>query len=564
LTTNTDTKPTPPKWLQCNGQQFRKLAHAALLWLEQNHRHVNELNVFPVPDGDTGTNMLLTMRSAYGRIADNGETHVGTVAKALAHGALMGARGNSGVILSQIWRGLARTLQDKETFNSQDLAAALQEASDTAYSGVMRPVEGTILTVIREAATEAQDAVKKSQDLRFVLERVLERSQQALERTPEQLPILKQAGVVDSGGQGLVYILEGMLRYVHGQIKDLEAQAATLAQAQPQTAPAQAHAVPEGGEIENPYDVQFILMGQNLNVEAVRRRIDAMGDSTVVVGDETTIKVHIHVKDPGQPLSYGISLGHITDVVVENMQEQMEEIVHASTAPVTIPDVAAATIEPGQIGVVAVAAGEGLANIFRSLGAVQIVNGGQTNNPSTEEIFQAIQDVPSHKVIILPNNKNILLAAEAARDLSPKQVAVVPTRTTPQGLSAMLGLNPDGELEATAKAMERSYAYVATAEITRATRTVEIDGIKVEEGALLGLVNGRLCASGPEMDDILDKILTEIEMEEREILSIYYGEEVTTAEAQAFSQQIEHLYPDVEIELLPGGQSHYFYIMGAE
>jgi uncharacterized protein len=211
-----------------------------------------------------------------------------------------------------------------------------------------------------------------------------------------------------------------------------------------------------------------------------------------------------------------------------------------------------------------VAAGEGLANIFRSLGAVQIVNGGQTNNPSTEEIFQAIQDVPSHKVIILPNNKNILLAAEAARDLSPKQVAVVPTRTTPQGLSAMLGLNPDGELEATAKAMEKSYAYVATAEITRATRTVEIDGIKVEEGALLGLVNGRLCASGPEMDDILDKILTEIEMEEREILSIYYGEEVTTAEAQAFSQQIEHLYPDVEIELLPGGQSHYFYIMGAE
>jgi uncharacterized protein len=562
LTTNTDTKPTPPKWLQCNGQQFRKLAHAALLWLEQNHRHVNELNVFPVPDGDTGTNMLLTMRSAYGRIADNGETHVGTVAKAMAHGALMGARGNSGVILSQIWRGLARKLQDKETFTSQELAQALQEAADTAYSGVMRPVEGTILTIIKEAAAEAKDAAKKSQDLRFVLERVLERSQQALEHTPEQLPILKQAGVVDSGGQGLVYILEGMLRYIHGEIKDLEAQAAALAEVRTQTAPAQAHAVPEGGSIENPYDVQFLLMGKNLNVEEVRRRIDAMGDSTVVVGDEMTIKVHIHVKDPGEPLSYGISLGHITDVVVENMQEQMEEIIHV--APVSIPVVETPTIEPGQIGVVAVAAGEGLANIFRSLGAVRIVNGGQTNNPSTEEIFQAIQDVPSNKVIILPNNKNILLAAEAARDLSPKEVAVVPTHTTPQGLSAMLGLNRDGDLEETAKAMEMSYAYVATGEITRATRTVEIDGIKVEEGALLGLVDGRLCASGPEMHDILDSILTGMEMEEREILSIYYGQDVTDAEAAAFGRQIEDRYPDVEIELLPGGQSHYFYILGAE
>lgn len=563
MTTKSDTKPTPPKWLQCNGQQFRKLAHASLLWLEQNHRHVNELNVFPVPDGDTGTNMLLTMRSAYGRIADNGEIHVGTVAKAMAHGALMGARGNSGVILSQIWRGLARKLQDKETFTSVDLAQALQEAADTAYSGVMRPVEGTILTIIKEAAAEAKDAAQKSQDLRFVLERVLERSEQALERTPEQLPILKQAGVVDSGGQGLVYILEGMLRYVHGQMKDLDAQAAVIAQAQ-QTAPAQAHAIPEGGSIENPYDVQFILMGQNLNVEEVRQRIDAMGDSTVVVGDETTIKVHIHVKDPGQPLSYGISLGQITDVVVENMQEQMEEIVHTSVAPAAVPVVEAPTIEPGQIGVVAVAAGEGLANIFRSLGAVQIVNGGQTNNPSTEEIFQAIQDVPSNKVIVLPNNKNILLAAEAARDLSPKEVAVVPTRTTPQGLSAMLGLNPDGDLADTAKMMEMSYAYVATGEITRATRTVEIDGIKVEEGSLLGLVNGRLCASGPEMDDILDSLLAGMEMEEREILSIYYGQDMTAVDAQAFGQQIEERFPDLEIELLPGGQSHYFYILGAE
>ena len=317
--------PTSQKWLQCNGQQLRKLAQASMIWLDKNHRIVNELNVFPVPDGDTGTNMLLTMRSAYGRIQDNEELHVGKMAGDLAQGALMGARGNSGVILSQIWRGLARGLKDKEAFNADDLAQALQAASDTAYSGVMRPVEGTILTVIREGAEEAHDAAAKSKDLRFVMERVLERCEQALERTPELLPVLKQAGVVDSGGKGLVYILEGMLRYTNGQLAGMVKEIAQVQKTAP--VPAQALAMPESGELENPYDVQFILMGQNLNVETVRNRIDAMGDSTVVVGDETTIKVHIHVKDPGEPISYGISLGKLTDVVVENMQMQMEEIV---------------------------------------------------------------------------------------------------------------------------------------------------------------------------------------------------------------------------------------------
>ncbi|MEJ2748448.1 MAG: DAK2 domain-containing protein, partial [Anaerolineae bacterium] len=456
--TRQNTPEPPPasqKWLQCNGQQLRKLAQASMIWLDKNHRAVNELNVFPVPDGDTGTNMLLTMRSAYGRIQDSDELHVGKMAAALSQGALMGARGNSGVILSQIWRGLARGLQDKETFNADDLAQAFQAASDTAYGGVMRPVEGTILTVIREAAAEAKDAAAKSKDLRFMLERVLERCEQALERTPELLPVLKQAGVVDSGGQGLVYILAGMLRYTNGQMAGV---AEEMAQAPKMASvPAQALAMPESGKLENPYDVQFILMGQDLNVETVRNRIDAMGDSTVVVGDETTIKVHIHVKDPGQPISYGISLGKITDVVVENMQMQMEDIVHTPAA--TGPEVMPASVEPGQIGVVAVAAGEGLAKIFMSLGAAHIVNGGQTNNPSTEEIFQAIQDVPTDKVIILPNNKNIILAAEAARDLSPKHVAVVPSKTAPQGFSAMMALNPDGELADTAVAMQEALSF---------------------------------------------------------------------------------------------------------
>ncbi|RMG96927.1 MAG: DAK2 domain-containing protein, partial [Chloroflexi bacterium] len=513
-----EATPISQKWLQCNGQQLRKLAHAALVWLEKNHQKVNALNVFPVPDGDTGTNMLLTMKSAYGRIQNNTENHVGKVAGELAHGALMGARGNSGVILSQIWRGLAKALKDKETFNADDLAAAFQQAADTAYGGVMRPVEGTILTVIREGAQEAADAARKSKDLRFVLERVLERCQQALERTPEQLPILKQAGVVDSGGQGLVFLLEGMLRYVHGQMHGLETQTTQAAHM-----PAQAMAVPEGGSLEYPYDVQFILIGENLDVETVRQTIDNMGDSTVVVGDPQTIKVHVHVKDPGVPLSYGASLGKLTDVVVENMQLQMEEIVNPAATPANDPpEIPEVTIEPGQIGVIAVAPGEGLAQVFRSLGVAFVVNGGQTNNPSTEEIFQAIQDVPTDKVIILPNNKNIILAAEAARDLSPKQVAVVPTRTIPQGVAAMICYTPDGDLTTIAANMLSASEQVATGEITRATRSVTLDGVTVNEGEIIGLVNGRLCAAGPDISNILPQILSAMELDEREIISIYY------------------------------------------
>jgi DAK2 domain fusion protein YloV len=547
------------KWLRCNGQQLRKLAQAGLLWLEQNHQYVNALNVFPVPDGDTGTNMLLTMRSAWAQIQDSQEVHVGKVAGALAHGALMGARGNSGVILSQIWRGLAKGLKDKESFDADGLARAFREAADTAYSGVMRPVEGTILTVVREGAKEAVDAAKKSKDLRFVMERIRERCQQALERTPDLLLILKQAGVVDAGGQGFVFLLDGMLRYVHGELA-LDQQAAHRAT----DVPAQALAVPESGQLEYPYDVQFILMGKNLNVSDVRRTIDAMGDSTVVVGDESTIKVHVHVNDPGRPLSYGSSLGKVTDVVVENMQMQMEEIVGrpAETTPeMPAPEVA---LQPGQIGVVAVAPGAGLTRIFHSLGAACVVNGGQSNNPSTEEIFQAIQDVPTDKVIILPNNKNIFLASEAARDLSPKHVTIVPTRTIPQGISAMLYLNPDGDLANTAAAMAAAATQVTTGEVTRATRSVTLDGVAVSEGEIIGLVNGRLCASGPQMSDVLVRILAEMSMADRELVTVYYGRDVGQSEATAVAEQIEDLYPDVEVEVLAGDQPHYFYILGAE
>ncbi len=556
--------PAHEKWLHCNGRQLRKLAKAGLIWLEQNHQYVNSLNVFPVPDGDTGTNMLLTMRSAVARIEDGDEIHVGTVAAQLSQGALMGARGNSGVILSQIWRGLAKGLKNKETFDVHGLAEAFNEAAETAYNGVMRPVEGTILTVIREGAEEAKDAAQKSTDLRFVMERIIERCQQSLERTPELLPVLKQAGVVDSGGQGLVYIFEGMLRYVTRQMRNLDRMAAQQSAGIERQTSAQELAVPVDGQIENPYDVQFILMGKNLDVMEVRDRIDAMGDSTVVVGDESTIKVHIHVKNPGEPLAYGSGLGWITDVVVENMQMQMEDIIQAPVPVMAVPVVEELLVQPGQIGVVAVAAGQGLSDIFRSLGAAGIIEGGQTNNPSTEEIFQAVQDVPTDKVIILPNNKNIILAAKAARDLSPKDVVVVPTRTAPQGFGALLALNPDGDLETTAEHMLEAAQQISTGEITRATRSVTIDEVVCNDGEIIGLVDGRLAASGPDLNDVLAKVLQRMNVEEREIISVYSGADVTLHEASAIISQIESLYPDIEVELLPGDQAHYFYIIGAE
>lgn len=564
---SSETIHTPTKWRTCNGQQFKKLARAGLFWLEKHQQIVNALNVFPVPDGDTGTNMLLTMRSAWRNIQDSSEEHVGKLAQKFSKGALMGARGNSGVILSQIWRGMAQALEHQAELSAADLGRAFQQASDTAYKGVMKPVEGTILTVIREGAEEALDAAAKSDDLRFVLRRAITRCGQALERTPELLPILKQAGVVDSGGQGLIYVLEGMYKYATGELTERDWDTAEASfEAAVAALPAQAHAVPEGGVLENHYDVQFIIMGQNLNVEEVRRTIDAMGDSTVVVGDETTIKVHVHVDNPGEPISYGVSLGEITDVVVENMQMQMDEIVSGGgTAALTPLPIATVRVGEGQIAVVAVAAGEGLGDLFRDMGAAGIVPGGQTNNPSTEEILAVVDGLPTDKIILLPNNKNIILACEAARDLSDKQIMVVPTRTAPQGISAMLALNADGDLAEVAQAMGSLAQQVTTAEITIATRSVEIDGVAVEEGNVIGLLDGKLRAAGEDVETVLAHLLAAVEdLEERELVTLFYGADVLEEDAAEVADQITTAYPELEVEVQAGGQPYYFYILGIE
>ena len=544
--------------LTCSGQGLRRLAAAALAWLEQNYHKVDALNVFPVPDGDTGTNMLLTMRSAYREIAENELDVVSEIARGLAHGALMGARGNSGVILSQLWRGFARKMEDQADINASQFAAALREAAETAYKGVIRPVEGTILTVSREIADEAEAAVTANPDIDLValLDRVVTRAYAAVERTPEQLAVLKKAGVVDAGGMGLTILLEGMLMHAQGQSLQLPAEAAARAM-RPAEAPAA-----EG--LHYPYDVQFLLKGDNLDVDVVREAIDAMGDSTLVVGDSKTIKVHVHVLDPGQPISYAVSVGRITDVVVENMREQYEEFTRTQQAVMAAPPF---EIKAGDIAVVAVIAGDGFRHVFKSLGVAHIVNGGQTMNPSTEELLGAILRLPTDRVIILPNNKNIVLTAQQAAEMARVQgfdVRVVPTVTVPQGINALLALNPQGDLDAVAEAMDTRRHDISTAEVTTATRSVEIDGVVAKAGQIIGLIDGDLVHAGDDLDSVVIELAEQMQVGERELITLYYGNGVSAEQAEALAGQLRARYTDQEVEVILGGQPHYHYILSAE
>jgi len=400
---------------QVDGQGFKRLVYAALRWLQHHQAVINALNVYPVPDGDTGTNMVLTMQSAWHEIAESSETNVGHVAHKMAHGALMGARGNSGVILSQIWRGFARSLDGKPEYRCADFADALQEGADTAYKGVVKPVEGTILTVSRAVAEAASRSARESDDLEFVLEHVIQAGREAVALTPSLLPVLKEAGVVDAGGQGLYVILEGMLL----QMKDNFFLEGLQDVDEVTEMPVATGLGP--GEAGYGYDVQFLIFGEELDVTTVRQRIAELGECPLVVGDSETIKVHVHVPDPGVPISYGASLGSLRDVVVEDMQAQYNEYVAEQEI------VSAAADQDPAIGIVAVVQGDGLAKVFRSLGADAIIAGGQTMNPSTKDLLEAVDSLSAEQVIVLPNNANVVLAANQARSLSDKEVVVVTT-----------------------------------------------------------------------------------------------------------------------------------------
>ncbi len=545
--------------LQCDGQDLIRLTQAGLAWLQANHEYVNSLNVFPVPDGDTGTNMLLTMRSAWREIEGLGETHIGHVAGRIYHGALMGARGNSGVILSQLWRGFARGVEKDAVLTAASFARGLREASHTAYSAVQEPVEGTMLTVAREAAEEAATAAESSTDLRYVLQRVVERCHLSVRRTPELLPVLREAGVVDSGGMGFTYIVEGMLRYINGEHIALETAEEVS------TGNAMGAQVTEE-ELAFPYDVQFLIKGQGLDVLAIRHDIEAMGDSGVIVGDESLVKVHIHVVDPGIPISYGAARGQLLDVVVENMQAQYHEFAAGSNSqPAEMAEVEPPAIAPGSVAVVTVAPGRGFRNIFYSLGAGAVIEGGQTMNPSTAQIIEAVSSLPTDKVVILPNNKNIHMAAAAAAGQVPdKDVRMIPTSTIPQGIAALLALDSHGDIDTVVKAMTESSGLVETGEVTIATRNAKVNGVKVRKGQAIGLHNDVLKVAGDSVPEVTLKLLEAMGAAELELITIYYGEDVSQAEAEAMVATLQEIYPDHEIELRYGGQAHYYYVLSVE
>lgn len=530
----------------CSGRGLRRALEASTVWLERHVEIINALNVYPVPDGDTGTNMLLTMRAALEELNSSPAQSASVVAHAVSYGSLMGARGNSGVILSQLFRGLARSLDKKETFTARELAQAMTEASATAYKGVIKPVEGTILTVAREAAEAAMAATEERNDFLYVLERTVMEARHSVARTPSLLSVLAEAGVVDAGGQGLLVILEGALHFMRGdEVGELPT-------------------IEAGVELEVPveeeygYETMFILKGEDLNVEEIREAIAAMGESVLVVGDSQAVKVHVHSMEPGKLLDYAAKLGTITQISVENLQEQYREFVRGQAQPPPRAE------ELGDTAIVVVAPGEGLARVFESLGVSAVVPGGQSMNPSTQEILKAIEGLNVEKVIVLPNNSNVIMAARQARELSQKEVVVVPTTTIPQGISAVLAFNCQADLGTNAQVMEQAAHSVRTAEITTATRAAQINGVCVEEGEFIGLLDEELTASGGSLEEVVQEMLRQMQADEHEIITIYYGQDIAGAEAQKLTDEVLARYPDQEVELVDGGQPHYHYILSAE
>jgi DAK2 domain fusion protein YloV len=541
---------------QINGQSMKRLVEAGLTWLRTNQQTVNALNVFPVPDGDTGTNMVLTMQSAWNEIKDLGHRSIADMAGAVSKGALMGARGNSGVILSQLWRGFSRGVHGKEVLDAATLVKAFSEARDTAYKGVVRPVEGTILTVARGVAEATEAALASTNDAITILEIAVKAADEAVQKTPDLLPVLKQAGVVDSGGKGLFFILEGMLRHVYGE--SLETPTMTVQPISSMQMQDAMETVEEGQD----YEVVVDFMPSNeFDLQKFYGRLEEMGTSIQVGEGEGLYRMHIHVPldKRYEPIDYIMGIGTITKVAMENLLAQMDDIQKSKASRIQF-----AAVEPGQIAVVVVSPGAGLSKIFASLGAAATVEGGQTKNPSTQDILNSFENLPTDKVIILPNNKNIIMAANQAKDVTVKQVAVVPSRTVPQGLAAMLSLNPDDELEAVAEKMTRALDNVKTGEITVAVRSVEIDGVKVDTGQVIALLDGKLIASAGSVEEGCLALLDKANAEEHELITLFYGENLSHVDANRIADLIRQKYPSQEVEVQEGGQSHYQFIVSVE
>ncbi len=536
-----------------NGSEFKEMLATATGWLEKSASDIDALNVFPVPDGDTGTNMLLTMRSSIEEVYQSANSSVSSVAQATAHGALMGARGNSGVILSQIWRGIAIGLKGKKTISGKDFAEAFSQASKIAYKGISNPTEGTILTVMKDVAAAAEKEADKTDDAIAVLEAAVDAASESVANTPRLLPALKQAGVVDAGGQGLLTILDGALRYLRGEAEQMQFRKPQIV-ASSISGPAQR--VFRSGDDEVPfgYCTEFLLKGEGLNPDAIRARLQKKGQSLITVGDNTTVRVHVHTLDPGNVIRYATSLGTMHQVSIRNMDEQHQDFLQMQKE--RMPEI--------DIAIVAIVAGDGLGEVFASLGTTAIVPGGQTMNPSTKEILQAVNNVGSNKVIILPNNKNIILTAQQVLKLSDKEIEIIPTRSIPQGVAALLTFDYEADFATNVQLMKEAIEHVKTVEITHAVRPVNLNGLKIKKKQAIGLLDDELSAAGTTTEDALQKVLTKVPLRKAEIMTIYYGQDIKLEQAKAAGENIRQKYPHIQVEVVHGGQPHYPYIVSIE
>jgi uncharacterized protein len=542
--------------LPIDGQVLKRLTEAGLTWLRTNQQIVNVLNVFPVPDGDTGTNMVLTMQSAFDEVANSTERNAGKMAHLLAQGALMGARGNSGVILSQLWRGFARSLDEKDLIDGPSLVRAFELGSETAYKGVVRPVEGTILTVSKDIALAARESLHDTNNPYEIISRIVPAADQSVQRTPELLAALKEAGVVDAGGKGLFFIFEGMMRYCNHLPLDIPSTSVQSLSAM--KLEETLDTIEPGQDYEVVVDFQ---PHESINLVNFYSDLEQIGTSIQVGEGDGLYRMHIHVSTEKryEPIDYILTLGTITKVSMENLIAQMDDIKRLSDVRSKL-----STVEPDQIAVVAVVPGPGIGLVFADLGVAAIVEGGQTMNPSTQEIINSFENLPTDNVIILPNNENIILTAHSAAQIAGKNVRVIPSETVPQGLSAMFSFNPHGDLDEVSNEMKLAVEEAETGEITIATRSVEIDGVQVEQGQFISLLNGKLILSAHNLEDATLGLLKKAHASNFERITLFHGKDIQLNQVNEIVDLISKEFPDQEIEHHNGGQPHYHFIIWIE
>ncbi|KEI79278.1 dihydroxyacetone kinase [Clostridium botulinum A2 117] len=538
--------------MKIKGADFYNMVINGSNKLEEKKEFVNSLNVFPVPDGDTGTNMSMTFRSAVKEIEGLKEESIGGIAKKVAKGALMGARGNSGVILSQIFRGISKGLEDKDEVDAREFANALLEGSKSAYKAVMRPTEGTILTIIRAAG---ESAVKsEAEDVTSLLKEVCEHSEVVLNKTPDMLPVLKKAKVVDAGGQGLLIILQGMLEVLD---KDLEVEIGGENKvSDPNTKIEQYEQ-----DIEFGYCTEFFVMAENVDVDKFKGQLESLGDSMIVVAADGLVKVHIHTNDPGDILSKAIKLGPLSKIKIDNMREQHKHIIDMNSEENKVEKEES---ELKKYGFISVALGEGITEIFKDLGVDEVIEGGQTMNPSTEDIVKAINKINAENIFILPNNKNIIMAATQAAELSEKNIIVIPTKAIPQGITSITMFNPEAESKENENNMKEAIKAVATGSITYAVRDTEMDGKIIKENDILGLIEGKISEVGKDIFEVSKAVLEEMIDEDSELISIFYGKDCDEEKIEKFIEELEEKYEDLDIQCYNGKQPLYYFIMSVE